>query len=327
MNDLDLILGMDASVANRAVAQLHGRSDLRSRLFQGSEAQEFQGVSGSGSWDIQSAPQVEFRPPNSAEWSQAVKADGGATAPQQNAFLVHLPRLTVSITALGSAKSDTIDVTALCAAQISGTRLSVSPLGLMIPDLTRATPFDQFFYRAVIIPKVLATVNSMLSNINVAPPTFEGVSLTAPAIAISNGKLIVAFNLSYRDAPLVADSQWPSDSNFILTSRRLLEEAANRGAERFVEGKDFNQTGSEGGSGFSAEYRVWGRVGRVNVSATSDPTILNCTMSFGLSASAGVNVLGGIVGGIVDAGNVIGGGIVDAAEETGKAIKNIFSGW
>lgn len=311
----DLLVGMNAGKLNQAISQIYTNNNIRQNLFKGSQSGNYSGTAYSLNWDVQSAPQVELRPPTADEWSNSIKGDGTVAAPSDNAFIVNLPQLAIDLQANPPLKT-TVPVKAICVAKAQGSSLSITSLAVII-NISGASDFDKYLIRYILVPAVLNVVNKTLRGLNIPAPSFGGISLTPPAVNVQNGYLLMSFNLVQSGAPSFGGNI-PNDPFFILMSPQLCQFAANYGVKNLVQGKNFSSGGSKGGGGFSASYSVVAVVNNASVSTTPDPTTLNAGISLSMSASAGIDLP---LNYIIQGGQVVVNAIVDA----GKTVVHVLN--
>jgi hypothetical protein len=287
MNEFDLIVGMDSSTINRAIAQLYKRGDLRSSLFRGSERQNIDGTNFVVQWDIQAAPEISLIPPTDQEWRSSFKADGSTPQPTQNAFILNFSQVRIMETEPES-KEVTIPVKSICTANISENRLTIQVLSLLI-DLSHASKIDQLLYKRIIIPKVLNIATSLLSGIAIPILSFYNVSLTSPVVSIQSNRLILFANLTDRPLSAVCGGNWPDKPLFILCSSRLVQRIGYvaSGAAR---GKTFSYSGDEDFEIGDASYNASGTINQVSTAVTGDLTVLNCWLNASANVSASVSL-------------------------------------
>ncbi|MCP4217038.1 MAG: hypothetical protein GY765_20490 [bacterium] len=288
MNEFDVIIGMDSSTINKAIAQLYNRSDLRNRVFKGSVSQPIMGVTVTADYDVQQAPLVYLQSlTNAKDWQQCIKADGSAPQPTSNSFFLNFPKLKITQTTPQSQEA-TIYVKTICTANISGNTLTFKAVAVLI-DFSGLNQNTVTMYKAMIIPKVLQMANSIVSGISLPSLNFEGISLTTPGISIQSERLIVASNLSGRALTPIGSSGWPDKPFFILCSPRMLQQLGNVAAGQ-AKGKNFSTSGSKGFTVGDASYSAGGTINSISVSPSPDLTVMNCRIGIGAHCSADVSI-------------------------------------
>ena len=289
MSNYDLLVGMHQDRLNLIANQVYASDSLRKSLFSGSESGNYSGTAYSLHWSVDAAPKLSLRTPTTAEWSQAIKADGNTVAPQSGAFIVELSKLSIKLTTNSTDNIDTtIPVTAICTATADGTTLSVKALAVIV-NLSQATAFDQFIISKVLVPAILNMLNQVLAGVQIPQISFAGISLTPPVVEINNGYLLTAFNLVKDGTPSIGNAALPTDSFFMLLSNELVQSTVDYEVRTNIQGQKYSQTGSESAAGFSANYHVWGQIKSISVTTTSNPVKLHANASLTMSASAGID--------------------------------------
>jgi len=315
MANADLIIGMNSDRLNQAIGKIFSNSGIRERLFSGSQRSSFNDVSFVGKWVIEAPPVLELRAPTGDEWNNSIKADGNEAIPREDAFITNLHKLNVALSTSDSNRQTVIPVQAICTVDADGKNFSLHAHAAII-DLSAASPMDQFFAKAVIIPQVLSAVNQTLKGIALPVPALPGVSLTSPEVSIQNNRLLISYNMVEHGQP-AAPVSVPDLPFFILASQPVEQALVNYIVTSQIQGKRFSKNGSEGGGGFSAEYNANGRVDNIQVRTTNDPTMLSAEVSLSMNASAGINTPAGY---IVKGGEIIYEGIKDAANQVAKVM-------
>jgi hypothetical protein len=313
----DIALGMDEATLNRVIATLYQRPNLKSKLFSGREQTTILNVPVQVDWEVQAAPAVSLTAPDAQKWHTAILADGKAAQPSSNAFVVHLPMLKVGRTSSGSGRQETaLPLDAICTAAIAGDRLSYNALAVCV-DLSAASQTDQALYRAFIIPRILRMVATMLGQQHVPSLDFHGLKFGEAALYVGNGRIVGTANLAGKPPATPADgSTLPGVPFFVLLSAEAMQRAGSMGAAG-LRGKS---AGTSGDSSFGigkASYNASVTLTDISVSPSGDPTVVHASVGISAQASAGVDVLSGILntvaGGATTAANTVAGGVTTAA--------------
>jgi hypothetical protein len=294
MSSYDLLIGVGEERLNAILAQVYASDQLRRSLFSGSQSGAFTGLEYRVDWSVGVAPTISLKAPTQDEWSAAIKGGGAPAAPQSGAFLVNLSSLSIKLQATGESLDTTVPVRAICTVAAGGGALSISALAVIV-NLNAASDLDRYLIESVMVPTILDMLNKTLSGISIPQVNVMGMALTPPVVGIMNGYLLTAFNLVNSGTPSPDGAAIPGDPFFILLSRQLVQSAVDFQVRSNLQGKTFDQSGSEGGGGFSAEYSVHGRIDGITAATTSNPTALRANASLSMSASAGITTPVGVV--------------------------------
>jgi hypothetical protein len=318
MSNYDLLIGLNQDRLNLITQQAYSSDTLKKTLFLGGESGQYSGMNYTLNWVIDSPPALSLRSPTSDEWQKAIKEDGKSVAPQSDAFIVDIQKLSLKLNTNTQNLDTIIPVQAICTTRASSTSLSINALAVIV-NLSQSTELDRFVISKVLIPGLLRVLNKTLAGIQLPQLSFSGISLTPPVVEIKNGYLLAAFNLLKDGTPSIGDAPIPNDPFFSLLSNELVQSVVSYEVRNNIQGREFNRSGSEGAAGFSANYHVWGKITGLSVSTTSDPVKLHADASIDMSASAGIDTpVGDVVDVVEDAGKAVG----KVAEDVGKAIIN-----
>ena len=316
MPGIDLLIGLQANKLNAALAQVFRNPALSDKIFGGVQSGDFEGVPYTVSYKLHAAPVLELRSPTADEWNKSIKEGGNPGIPVANAFIVDLPSLNGSFESGGQTKQSDFAIKAICNASNNGGKPVLTAYSVVV-DLSGLSPIDKFVTIQFLIPKILSAVNETLAGLTIPVPSFAGVSLTPPSVAIINGTLLIAFNMVNNAQPNLQGYPVPGNPFFVLGSQALVQAAANYVVTHNIQGQSFHKSGNEGSAGFSAGYNVNGTVNHVLVQTSGNPVMLHATVDLGLSASAGIDTP---LGYIVQGGEVIWNGIKSAGEAVGNAL-------
>jgi hypothetical protein len=294
MGNYDLLVGLNGDQLNLITNKVYAS---QSQLFSGNNSGNWNSVQYTVNWSIGAAPTVVLRAPTAAEWSSAIKKDGSVAAPQgSGAFIVNLSNVNVQISAAGQTPSLANNAAIICTVVSQNGALSFNPLAVVV-NLSQQTPFDQFVLSSILIPGLLNAVGGSVVGIQLPQLAPAGIAFTPPAVDVSGGYLVAAFNMTSSGAPSVPQDQPPGDPFFALLSPGLVQAAVSFEVQTNVQGQQFNKSGSQGAGGFNANYSVWGKIDGLAVSTTADPLTLSAAASIEMSASAGIDL--GFLGPIV----------------------------
>jgi hypothetical protein len=325
MSNYDVAISIDQATLNRVIATAFGRQSLRSKLFSGRQTITFQGVQVTVGWEVQQVPTLSLTPPSTQQWQNAIKQDGGAAQPMQNAFVVNIPQLKVTMeNTSGKIEEATTSVEAICTISINAlnNKLSLDPVALVV-DLSQASAFDKVIYRTFLIPQVLHMADSLLSDEQFPDIDFKGIRFGPAVLIVGTGRIVAIANLQGKPAPSAppADS-FPDGPLYILLSREAMQQVVSRGTQD-LRGKRVSASGSRDFTVGKANYNVSLQFDSVSASLTNDLTVVNASLGVSVSASAGVDVVSAIGGTIVNAAKTVGDGVVSA----GKAVADAFSSY
>ncbi|WP_372394268.1 hypothetical protein ABMY26_04315 [Azospirillum sp. HJ39] len=284
-SNADLFLGVGSAALDQWISTLYGMPQLQGSLFSGSTTQSIAGIGDDVilDWTVTQTPTVTLADPGPL-WQQAIGVTGAPPTPVPNAFTVSLPALTLTIQVNGSPpQSATIAPTGLVQATLSGSNVSIAPVGAVV-DLNGLSENQQTIYRYLVIPTVLQIVHGLLGGYAIPQLSPLGVALSAPALAVGNGLLLVAMNLGATVPATPSLDTLPPDPVFLLASAAAAQAFVNAGVQQIA-----NTTKSVGGSeGFTlanASYNASLSLGAVTVQL--DPADLTrATALVQLSASA-----------------------------------------
>ena len=312
MAAFDLAVAGDETLLNNSVQTLYSRPSLRAKLFTGSTTEQILGVTTNVSWDILAAPTFSFQAPSASVWSSSVSSTGAPLTPVPNAFTVSFPQVQVSQKSGNAQPQQAVtSVTAICVLDTSGGSPGPKTIAAMA-NLAGASDIDRAIYTQIIIPQSINTANSMLSGLVLPQITIHNISFGPPVFAIGSGRCLMAANLAGNGTPAApSPDSIPPGPLVVLLSPAAMQKIVSTGAVGLL-GQSANTSGSQsfglGSASYSAQVQVTGVSATVN---SGDPTAIQANVSLQASASAGITVLGGVVGDIVH-------GVETAAE----AIKN-----
>ncbi len=305
MSTYDLLIGVNEARLNGILSQVYGSPQLRQSLFSGSESGDYSGLAFQVKWSVEAAPSLSLRAPTPEEWTAAIKEGGTPAPPQSGTFIAGLSSLSIQLDASGQKLNTTVPVKAICTIAAAGGSMSIAALAVIV-NLSQASDLDRYMISNVMVPRILAMLTKALSGIAIPQVNVAGISMTPPVVGITNGYLLTAFNLVQDGTPSTANVAIPADPFFVLLSRQLVQSAVDYQVRTNLQGKQFDQSGSEGGGGFSAEYSAHGTIQGISVSTTPNPLALRANVTLSMSASAGITTpIGAIVGGLEEAGKRI----------------------
>jgi|GEM_PF-2217384 len=325
MSAFDVAICMNESALNRVIASIYARPGFRDSLFRGSRQVSVGGVALSVGYDVLVPPTVRLEAPSPAQWQAAIRADGNAAAPTANALVAHFPQVTVTKSpGTPAASSSTITFDAIAVASLQGGRLAISPVGVCI-DLSHSSSDDQILYRAVIIPRVLEMLATLLSAESVPNIHFQGVRFGAAVLTLGDGRLAAVANLDGRPGPAApAPGSLPAVPFCVLLSQAAMQGVAAAGTAG-LRGKHLSQSGGASFGIGTAQYTATLTVDGLSVQV-QDPVTVNANVALSASASASVDVLGyvwdQISGGVTSAAGTVADGIQTAANAVAQAFSS-----
>jgi hypothetical protein len=323
----DVAIGMDESGLNQVLGELFQRPGLRKDLFSGSQSANILGAAIQVDWSVEQAPTVHLSAPTPDQWKHAIKADGAVAAPTVNALTMHFPQFKITRKAAsGPDQTATVALDVICTINIQSDNLIVSALAVSV-DLSAASAFDQVLYKSVIIPRILNLVGTAFGVEHLPNVNFEGLQFGPIALTVGSGRVAGVANLAGKPTPPAPDpGTLPNAKFFLLLGRDALQQTAQKGAAGLV-GHSATSSGSRGFGLGNASYNGSVRLDSVSVQVGGDPTVINAQVAIGAEASAGVSLLGGIPGQIVDGLKTGVNTVGDGLKTAGEAIGHAFHGY
>jgi hypothetical protein len=322
MNQYDVAISLKQSILNQLIDLLFNRPTLKDQLFRGSQTATLAAVSVTVEWEIQQPPKVMLSPPDIAQWQKAIKQNGDALPPVQNAFVIHFPALNVSRQKLsGEPDEETIALDVIGVASLTNNQLVLTPIAAVV-DLSHAKPLDRLIFKTILIPQVLQIAGTMLSHQQMPRLDFQGVQFGSPVLTIGNGQIIVAANLAGKSPPATPSfSQLPNTNApfYVLLSRAVMQQIADREIQ-CLQGKSVATSGTESFGLGRANYRASATLNTVAVQPLSAPASVQAHIGVEISASAGVDIFSVISDRVTDTVDTVG----KTFEEAGEAIENLF---
>ncbi|MGJ4788457.1 hypothetical protein [Leptospira koniambonensis] len=309
MSDYDLLINVNESVFNQALSSLYGKENLRNKLFKGTKSETYLNTPVNVSWDVLTAPILSLNPPTDADWKSSYKQDGKTPSPVQNAFLIKFPKLKVSKDQNGSVLDTTLSVQGICSIKldISSNRISIDSYALIV-DISNASPLDQFIYKSIIIPQILKTADSALEGGQIPALDFHGAKFGEINIFVGQGRFLASANLESKAKAAIPNlNSIPNQPFFILISKEASQSIVNQETASLI-GKKQSTSGSKSFGIGTANYDAAVRINRLGVQLLDDPTQVSSTADLSITAGAGVDLLGPVVGAIVDAAKYVGSG-------------------
>lgn len=319
MASYDLAISGDETLINNSVQTLYNRPSLRAKIFNGSTTEQIMGVNTTVSWNVLVPPVFSFQTPSDQVWTSSFDSNGTAPARVPNAFTVTFPQVQVSQqTPSTSLQQAVTSVTAICVLQTSGGSPGPKTIAAMA-NLTGASNIDQAIYTQIIIPQSINTANSMLSGLVLPQIAFHNISFGTPAFAIGSGRCVMVANLAGGSAPAApSPDSVPAGPLVVLLSPAAMQQIVNVGAAG-LQGQSASTSGSQSFGLGSASYSASIQVNSISASVDpQNPAAINASVSLQASANAGITVLGGVVGDVVN-------GIKTAAEAVGSGVSTVVS--
>lgn len=323
MSSYDIAISMNETSVDRILSSLYGKPGIRNTIFKGTKTSTVMDVEVILGWDVLSPPTVSLYPPSPQQWKAAVKGDGDAPAPVTNAFLVNFPKVQVSKKSTsGSADSTDKRIQAICTAKMQSGQLSIDAQAVIV-DLAGASDLDSAIYRLVLIPQVLKVADSLFSDKQIPDVGYDGVSFGEPSIAVGSGRLVGVANLSGKSAPAAPDTaSLPNGNFYVLLSRDAMAQIANNGVAG-LRGKSASTSGSKGFGLGDAKYDASVRLVTISVRLSDgNLTTIPADVQIQASASAGVDLFGGVINHVTDAAKTAAKGVEDAGKAIGDAFKS-----
>jgi hypothetical protein len=322
--NFDVALSVNESTLNQISASLFARPSLRARLFSGSKAVNLEGVQTKVDWQVQTAPTVSLRSPTSAEWAKAIAADGTVAKPTANAMIVHVPKVAVTRTDPGAQpQSAVVPIDVICTITVANQTLVYNAPAVIV-DLSAASEFDRALYQLVIVPQVLAAVAVSFAHPHLPAIDFQGLKFGPPVLVIGGGKVMGVANLEGKPTPPAPDpASLPSEPFYVLFSPDVVQRACKTGTAPLI-GQAASTSGSKGFAPLgNASYSASVRIDDIAAQPTANPTVVNVSVALSASASAGVTLLGGIVGAVTDAANTVAHVAEDAAKTVADGVTSV----
>jgi hypothetical protein len=311
----DVAIGMNQTTLTDVAAALYKRPGIKSKVFSGSQPIDEMGVKSTVSYELLAPPIVKLQAPTPDQWKRAIKADGTAPQPVQNAMIVTLPNLRLTRPdQKGQLHSGTVALDAIATIGIANDTLQYTALGVIV-DLSHATPFDQVIYKKIVIPHALKAVGEAFGHPHIPNITFKGVKFGPVVLVVGGGMMVVVANLAGKSPPTPPPPQTsalPNEPIFILLSHEAMQKACEAGTGDLV-GKSAGKSGSASFGVGNASYDGSVRIDSISVQVGNDPTQVNAQIAVAASASAGISVLDTIIGGVKTAANTVAGGVTTAA--------------
>ena len=221
------------------------------------------------SWDVKEAPTFDLT--NVSEFRQQVvdhlrlhkfKAPGGldhgdvADIFQQSAepssFNLTLPKVELSI---GDGSPIEAAFVVPCTINTAGGDLTLQALKATFS--TDAPPWDKLVIEGI-LNTIITIANHLLCGVDIPQISFEGISLTAPAVSVQESRIVVFFNLDGKPQPDIVTLPWPANPFFVYLSddvKNAIVHAKTKGASKTMSKK--GSVGSHvGGAGYHAEATV-----------------------------------------------------------------------
>jgi hypothetical protein len=308
-NMADVIVGLSQDALNKVFKQVYDR--LGSSVFSG--AGDVPDLNITYSWKILQAPVADLTPAavqrsreyylqrlqephhQKASYNTSLTQYAGEEGP---AFMVYQDHVEVQITKDGKPGhpfSIKLDLKNRVKTSTDG------KLGLTIFHVTvenAPDPGTKGLLEKYILPNVVKSLNSILSNLDIPRLQWENINLGFPNISISQGKLIVSLQLQNLPAGVTpALKSFPEGSEFfMLVSENIMQAAANKGVFN-VSGGD---SGRESASPLFAEwhYNFNLHTPRVGIDGAGIRVNLSLGGSCGARAGMDLGCLGDLAAGV-----------------------------
>ncbi len=323
LQGFDLLISLDENTFNRIIASLYEKPNLKKELFHGTQEAVLQNVNVSVSWNVLAAPTVSLNPPSDSQWKNAYKENGQSLNALENAFVLTFPSLKIYRKQAGDVQETTIPVSAICSVRINPevSNISVDAVGLIV-DLSSAKPLDKLIYQNIIIPKILKLADSLLVAEQIPKINLHDAKFGKAVLRVGGGKVCAVANLENKSAlPTIPDAKdLPTNRPFyVLFSREFVQKIATESIGSLV-GKKVQTSGSKGFGIGDASYDATVVLNKVDAQVLANPTSVFANMNVSISANAGVDVFGPIIGKIVDAATYVAGGVVSVGTTIGNGV-------
>lgn len=346
MADFDLAICIGQDKLNEITQRLFAIPDFQRQFIDQSETADIDGVGLTVTWSLLQPPVIVLSPPSPDQWRAAIKADGSAPAPEDDAFMLTLPAVRIQRSqASGEAQETTIPLTVVGTASVANNDAVLAPLAVIV-DLSGASPLDRGVYRKVIIPNLLRMAGEALRHYDLPAISFPQLSFGAATLKVAPGRILAIANLADNPAPLPPPPDYlPGGAFTMLLSAGAIQrvlDAALPGLSNQRRDISGSQGFGIGDARYDASITLRDLRGFVDPNA---PTQIHLVTRADMSASAGVSLLGGIFGHITDGVNAVGdvakqganavadtattvgNTIADGATSAFNAVKNTFSSY
>ncbi len=324
----DLLVGMSEGALNKWLSGIYSKPAAQSKVFKGSMSVSGQTVS----WDIGAAPTATLAGPSDPIWDNWPKSlthngtpQGSAAPPDaaDNPVAITFTNFSGSVSGSGGsgAGGTAPQVIVYATAQLQATSVSIVPLSAWL-DESAVPAWSQLTLNAI-IGAALSQAQLLLGAIHTPQISYGGVTFGAAALTAADHKVGIAANLQGKPAaPAPAAGDLPGDEFYVVLSREALQRVADIGMQQ-LNGQSASKSGSYDAGIFKASYSGRVTLDRASATPQADPTQMAANVVVSASASAGVDIFGGIIGGLTDTGEAIGKGF----EAAGDAISGAFDNY
>ncbi len=142
-------------------------------------------------------------------------------------FRMMLPELTLTVSLPIGQRSATFSSNVLCTVPINPNgQIGLAAIRLDIDPSVRKLDFLGPIINSLSGP-ILQAVNNVLGGIRIPPVSVKGIALGLPTPIISEGRLILLFNLASKasPAPILGPYLWPNQAIFSLSSEELINKS------------------------------------------------------------------------------------------------------
>ena len=257
MSSFDLAVGIDGSIMDKGAKVVY--QQLYPKVFKGSESITKEGVKFTVAWDIKAAPMFILAPPdnlssmvqdhlaqpNSQDYYPVALEEVHTallSTLQDNLFQMQIDDMTMTVSNDDvEPATDPIKLVIYIQANSAGGKLSLIPLNALA---TVSNPSDEWFINKVILPEAMKMAKTLLSNIDLPPLQFPGLSMTAPVMFVADNHVIAAANVAPKSVPKAPFSlSWPSTPFFALLSDEAKLQVAKHNTRNLI-GKTFSKEGN-----------------------------------------------------------------------------------
>lgn len=276
MTTYDVAVGLDETAMSQAMSAVY--RELYPKVFTGSQRVERAGLEFDVSWDVTAPPTVALGPPPEGRRIVAqhlgahLEPPPGVTVEQLiDAYVTTLEHTTfqvvandMTMTIQGGGEHATVPVKVTLYVQVDsfGPHLTLRPLKA---TGTTGNPTDDWFLNHIILPEAVKVAREFLPGIDLPPFTFAGVGLTAPAVDVTPGHIVVLAALAGKPVPTPPfPENWPRSPFFAVMSDEA-KLAIGRAGVRSLVGKTFGDSGKVNIGIGTAEYAATARIATIDI--------------------------------------------------------------
>ncbi|MBX2828933.1 MAG: hypothetical protein KTR22_12275 [Flavobacteriaceae bacterium] len=299
MGNFDMAIGIDGTTMDQGSSTLY--SKLYPKLFTGSQEIKLEGIEFKVSWNVKSAPTFTLSAPTNGKALLKAHLMGDAfrypvdtntmvetymSSMADSTFQMNMSDVEMTVSSSSHSATDKVDVTIVVEASSTGGKMTLNPIKATGKT---SNPSDQALINAVILPQAMKMAGSILSGIDLPPLSFGGISLTAPALIVSDNHIVALANLAGKSVPSAPfPSTWPSSAFFALLSSDAKVEMAKL-STKYIEGKSFGKSGKLGFKIGDLHYNAKITMGALSIS-DAGPTSINFSSTGTGNVNAGIKI-------------------------------------